>query len=141
MLIALDANIFIYVLERDYQFGPQALAILKAAELGTIDAVTSELVYLETLANSKLQASDVNRINRLLELSGVVFEPIEKPVVLEAARLRRIYGIKTPDAIHIASALGVKATHFVTNDKQLLRLKIAGLEIVSLDQALLLSEA
>lgn len=38
-----------------------------------------------------------------------------------AARLRAKHGIRTPDAIHVATALATGATEFLTNDRGLSR--------------------
>lgn len=38
-------------------------------------------------------------------------------------------------AIHIASALQAKATHFVANDKDILRKTVDGIELVSLAES------
>jgi predicted nucleic acid-binding protein len=51
----------------------------------------------------------------------------------EAARLRATYGIRTPDALLVATALGEKAEAFLTNDTDLRRLKAEGIAVVVLD--------
>jgi predicted nucleic acid-binding protein len=45
--------------------------------------------------------------------------PADEVMAEEAARLRALYGVKAPDAIHLATGLVVGATHFLTNDGEL----------------------
>lgn len=131
-VIALDALIFIYVINADPEFGPHARTILKLIELGLVQAVSSQLTYLEALASPKLQPADLAEIERLLDRSSVNFYSVDMSVLNQAAALRRRYGLRTPDAIHIATALNHKATHFVTNDHKILNKKIPGIIITPL---------
>jgi predicted nucleic acid-binding protein len=55
------------------------------------------------------------------------------PIAKEAARLRAGYGIRTPDALLVAIALGEKADAFLTNDARLRTLKAEGITIMVLD--------
>lgn len=55
----------------------------------------------------------------------------------EAARLRSIYPLRTPDSIQMATAIQMNATYFLTNDKafpSLSTLKVLKLEKLKLDQ-------
>ncbi|MBC7527815.1 MAG: PIN domain-containing protein, partial [Chthonomonadaceae bacterium] len=61
--------------------------------------------------------------------------PITKDVLREAARLRAtISGLKTPDAIHAATALLNQCRLFITNDRGFLR--VPGLNTAILDDVL-----
>jgi predicted nucleic acid-binding protein len=44
--------------------------------------------------------------------------PLDMIVANETIRIRARYGLKTPDAIQVATALSCGADHVVTNDKQ-----------------------
>ena len=50
----------------------------------------------------------------------------------QAARLRAMTGLKTPDALHAATALAVGSTLFVTNDGGFRR--VAGLPVAVLNE-------
>ena len=76
-----------------------------------------ELQYRELFASNAL---------RLLDASYQVFE--------EAARLRAETGLKTPDALHAATALRSRCALFITNDTDFRRVR--GLPIVVLDDLL-----
>ena len=49
--------------------------------------------------------------------------PLTAEIAADAARLRARYGIRTPDAIHAATALAGGAESFITNDQGLVRLE------------------
>ena len=76
-----------------------------------------ELQYRELFASNAV---------RLLDASYQVFE--------DAARLRAETGLKTPDALHAATAIRAGCTLFITNDTDFRR--VQGLPIVVLDDLL-----
>jgi predicted nucleic acid-binding protein len=135
MTVAIDANIFIYALEANEKFGPTALALLKAVEGGQIKAVASELVYLELLSGKLLTVQDVEKIKKMLSLSGTKLYPVDRTVLLEAAALRRQLGLSTPAAIHLSGAIQAGADTFVTNDRQILKSAVKSLKILALQDA------
>jgi predicted nucleic acid-binding protein len=49
--------------------------------------------------------------------------PVTLEVARHAARLRAAYGLRTPDAIHLATAVAAEAAEFVTTDRRLARVK------------------
>jgi predicted nucleic acid-binding protein len=57
---------------------------------------------------------------------------VSSAIAEQAARLRAIHNIRTPDAIQISAALSAGATHFFTNDVRLP--EIPAIKIISLDQ-------
>ena len=70
----------------------------------------------------------------LLTFPNLQLVPLEPECADLASDLRARYGIKTPDAIQVASALLHSATAFVTNDDQMKQ--ISELEVVLLDEFL-----
>lgn len=55
---------------------------------------------------------------------------IDAPVIDRAAEIRARFGFKTPDAIHIASAITASADRFLTADKQLARCGEVHVEVI-----------
>lgn len=52
----------------------------------------------------------------LLNSPGLSCQPVSSDIAGEAARLRANYNLRTPDAIHLATAINTGASHFLTND-------------------------
>lgn len=131
--VYVDANILIYTIER---VAPYALLLdplwQELAARGE-RAMTSELVVLETLVgpmragNTTLEAL----FRRVLFRSPTLrLAPITMGVLEHAAQLRaHTPGLKTPDAIHAATALEAGAAMFITNDMAFQR--IPGLKVVT----------
>lgn len=134
-MIALDSNLFIYFLAAHPDFGEQARRLFVAVEQTTLDACASELVHYEVLAHSGLSDTEAQRVAALLAEMDVRYRPITSRVLYEAAALRRAYNCGPMDSIHLASALQAQATHFVTNDKHVLKKSIPGIILVPLDHA------
>jgi predicted nucleic acid-binding protein len=130
-MIAIDANVFIYALEGNAEFGYDARMLLDSIANGITVGHASELVYLEVLTG----AGNGKNARKLLEGIGIVYHPVTLEVLLRAVTLRQEYKLHSPDAIHIASALQVGCTHFITNDHQVLGKRVLGIEIVSLADA------
>lgn len=134
--IAIDANVFIYVLEQHIEFCQSSLNLIKLVETGDLEGVASELILLEVLSDKKLQDSQVNTTKDFLYSTLVTFRAVTQDVLLSAAVLRRQNpSLKTPDAIHLASALIAGASHFITNDQKLLQKKIKGIQLLPLAKA------
>lgn len=84
--------------------------------------MTSELTLHECLVKP---FADGNR--RLAKKYDDFFNPelgfecteLTRPLLIEAARLRATLKLKTPDSIHVAAALAMSCTHFLTNDHRL----------------------
>lgn len=136
-LIAIDANILIYFIDRHKEFGESSRQLLTAVASGAQPAVGSELLYLEVLAFQKLQKdADVKRVRDFIERSGMRVRPIDKRTLLKAAEVRRANpAIKMPDAVHASTAILAGASYLVTNDRPLLKRKIEGLTLLPLLQA------
>ena len=63
-----------------------------------------------------------------------ILYPITIDVLREAAKLRAGQNFKTPDAIHIATAILSGCDHFLTNDDGFRRL--AGIEVIVMSDLL-----
>lgn len=133
MTIAIDSNVFIYVLEQNREFWQDALAVLKTVESGMVIGIASQLVCLEVLSDAKLTSKQLATTEHFLAASLAMFVDVDRAVLLEAARLRREHkALKTPDAIHLTTAIAHRCDYFVTNDAALLKLKLPNIKIINL---------
>lgn len=118
-LIALDTSVWIYHFEGSVDYGQAADSVLEAVTQARIGAVVSELVLLELLvAPLKKGSQDVaDEIElALLHFPHLQLAPVTRAVLIRAAEIRARYGLRTPDAIMLATAVESGATLAVTND-------------------------
>jgi len=118
-LVALDTSVWIYHFEGSTAYGRAADGVLDAVAQGRIGAVASELVLLELLvAPLKKGAQDTaDEIElALLYFPNLQLAPVTRAVLVHAAEIRARYGLRTPDAIMLATAVESGATLAVTND-------------------------
>ncbi len=59
--------------------------------------------------------------------------PLSRIVIDRATEIRARYGFKTPDALHLASAVVAQCDLFLTNDKQLQKFNDIVVEVVADD--------
>ena len=58
----------------------------------------------------------IDDYEKLLTTTSVRMQSITADILRDAARLRATASLKTPDAIHAATALSVGCVQFITND-------------------------
>ena len=132
-LVYVDANAVIYAVEKIEPYSSLLTPLWHAAQAQQVQLVTSELTWLETLVrplrdgNAALEAL----IRSFLTAREMRLIPATLPLWEEAARLRAS-GVKTPDALHAATALGAGCVMFITNDAGFRR--IASLPVVLLSE-------
>src|SRR5439155_738986 len=65
----------------------------------------------------------VDDYEKLLGATSISMRPITSNILRAAARIRATTSIKTPDAIHAATALAVGCAQFITNDADYRKLR------------------
>ncbi len=134
--VYLDANCFIYSVERVEPYRTLLEPLWQHARAGLITVVSSELTISEALVKP-LREDDavVDRLFRsLFDASEVHLFQTTRSLWEDTARLRAATGLKTPDALHAATALHVDCASFVTNDANFRR--VPGLPVLVLDDVL-----
>ncbi|MGH7175843.1 MAG: type II toxin-antitoxin system VapC family toxin [Tepidisphaeraceae bacterium] len=120
--VCVDAQVIIYTVEKHPSFGPCLRPLWDAMSHGRVDLHTSELSILESLILPR------RRRNQALEQDYLAFlqqprmrlVPVSRSVLLQAVQLRaETPRLRTPDAIHVATAVTSGCHTFVTNDRQL----------------------
>lgn len=125
--IALDSMIFIYLLERNEKYFPAVNLIFELLEKDKISGITSIISPLEVLSSPKLSPDQVSLYARFFkeEKNLITFE-LKWGVMELAAEIRRNYGLRSPDAIQLATAKLGGSKLFITNDE--IYKKIIGLK-------------
>ena len=117
-LVYLDANPIIYTVEKHPVYGPLLQPLWRAAQARTVEVGTSELALLETLVGPLKSGNTPLERDYEQALLGTDMRllPITQSVLREAAGLRAATRLKTPDALHAATARQASCALFVTND-------------------------
>jgi predicted nucleic acid-binding protein len=135
-LVYVDTMTLIYTVERFPAYWPLLEPMWLAAQAGSIDVVSSELSLMEVLVapykrgDTKLQAAYENA------LLGTTMQlvPITQTILREAAHLRANTRLRTPDALHAATAQQMSCALFVSNDNGFRA--VSSLPLVILDDLL-----
>lgn len=134
-VVYVDTNAVIYRVERIEPYLTASLPLWDALDQGAVQVETSELTVLEVLVKP-LKAGDAALValfrSVLLGTAGLNCLPVSLQVLTKAAELRASHGLKTPDAIHAASALLSGSALFVTNDAGFRR--VPGLTVAVLSE-------
>ena len=134
-VVGLDTMPFIYSLEARKPYIPFLKSIFYYIEKGLAKGVTSVITLIEILVkpikdqNLKAVRNYKFVLNNFPNLKMV---NIDTNVAEKGAELRALYGIRTPDALQVASAIENQATIFLSNDYNLKKIK--EIEIVLLKQ-------
>ena len=132
-IIGIDSVILIYLLERNQQYLSSAKSVLEAVESGKLPAVMASIGMIEILTGPKKQGRfDLARYYReyLASFPNLTIKNMNESVVELASDLCACYNIKTADAIHVATAIDFGAEKFITNDKELKRVKEITIELL-----------
>jgi predicted nucleic acid-binding protein len=132
--VYLDANGFIYSIERIDPYRALLDILWQTVSTGQITVVTSELSLLEVLVRP-LKVGDATTATLfrtvLRHTPDVQMVPITQTVLEEAANLRATLGLRTPDAIHLATALLNGCALLVTNDRAFRRVPDLAVTVLS----------
>lgn len=136
-LVYADAQIAIYTVDMHATYEPVLRSLWQAVRAGSITVVSSELVLMETLVGPLRSGDTLLATDReaLWRQANTALFPVTEQVLRQAAMLRAsVPSLKTPDAIHAATAMVHGCIQFVTNDIGFRR--VPGLPIVILDDVI-----
>jgi predicted nucleic acid-binding protein len=135
-LVYVDTSHVIYSVEKFPEYVPLLAPLWLKLQAGEIQIVSSELILMETLVLPLRNSNSIliNAYEQLLISSEMQLIPISQSILRQAANLRATTNLKTPDAIHAATALSVNCHQFITNDKGFRN--ISGLPVVILSEVL-----
>lgn len=119
-LIYLDTNLLVYAVKEHPAFSARVVQAMEAVMLsGRHRLAISSLLQMECLVKP-LREGDLG-LQNYFEAFFLRFEPLEIPesVYRGAAALRARYGLKTPDALHLACAQHHGCAAIWTHDARL----------------------
>ena len=117
--VALDSNLFIYNLEQNPRYTQFTDLIFGRLISNQLKAVTSIITLTEILSYPKTEKVVRLITEDFLNTPNLQVIEVNQGIAVEAARIRREYAFRLPDAIQLATALTGKAQAFVTNDERL----------------------
>ena len=120
----LDANLYIYVFEGIETYRTRMAGLLAAIDRQDASVVASELLFTELLPRP-MKDGRQDLVERYLELfrstPRIHLAPVDRQVILCSVQLRADFGLRSMDALHLATALVHDCETFVTNDQRLAR--------------------
>lgn len=121
--IYLDTDAVIYSVEKIRPYYELLLPLWSAAVTGDVRLIGSELLLLEFLVKPIREQYHLleNIFRQLLTDTEFVLLPITRSILEEAAHLRAITGVTTPDSIHAATAMAANCASFLSNDRAFLK--------------------
>lgn len=134
-IIYVDTSAVIYRVEQIEPYLSASIPLWDALHTGRQQVVTSELCLLEVLVKPLRDGNAALAMlyrNVLLGTAGLTCLPITRSLLESSAQIRASHNLKTPDAIHAATAREAGCVLFVTNDPGFRR--IPGLNVAVLSE-------
>lgn len=129
----------IYYVEENPIYVDLMDAVITVVERVPIEAVSSVITLTEVLAQPiKLKKAELEWEYRSILMDSGEFSllPVDTSIADAAANLRARYNLRTPDALHIATAIVVGCDAFLTNDagfKRVTEINVLVLDELELD--------
>jgi predicted nucleic acid-binding protein len=121
-IVGLDTAPLIYLIEENPAYLPTIKPFFEAIDRGDFEVITSTLTLAEVLVHP-LRRGDHELADQyrhiLLHANHVATVSVSDAIAEEAAQLRARHGLRTPDAIQLATATRSGASAFLTNDTRL----------------------
>lgn len=126
--VFLDTAPLIYFIEKSPRYHHIVKPVIALIDALETEGLTSTITLLEVLVHP-LREGNKKLANRykaiLLSSKGLVTHEISHAISEKAAQLRAKHGLKTPDALQLATAIIHRADYFLTNDPNLKKVKEA----------------
>jgi predicted nucleic acid-binding protein len=120
--VFLDSAPLIYFIEGHSAYQSILSDLFDFNDKGGFFFVTSSVTLLEVLVKPFREGQNAiaeQYRNILTTAAGIELFDITTAIAEQAAQLRAMYNIKTPDAIQIATSIEIGADYFLTNDNRL----------------------
>jgi predicted nucleic acid-binding protein len=114
---AFDADAIIYAAVPDHPLGSRVLALFRQA--GRQPAGVGSVLLLPEVLSRPLRDGGTNEVRVLAGLlARLDLRPADRATAELATALGSKYGLRAADAIHLATAIGVGADRFITNNQR-----------------------
>ena len=114
---AFDADVLIYAAVPDHPLGRRVAALIASAETGT-PAGTGSVLLLPEVLGKPLRDGTAEEVRILAALlARLDLRPIDLATAELATSLSARYKLRAADAVHLATAVGVGADRFITNQR------------------------
>lgn len=134
-LLAFDTAPLIYFIERNATYLERMRNIMQQVNVGQPNGLVSVLVLSEILVYP-MKTNDLELAQKyetmLINSENFNLIIVNHDVAKKAAGLRAQYNLKTPDALHLATAIVSGADAFLTNDNGFKR--VSEINILVLDE-------
>jgi len=118
-LVYVDSCVLIYAMEQDPLFGEPARNCLASQLAQNLQLAISPMVQLECLVHPLARQQGELIIRYQAWLQTFQWLSINDTTFARATELRASHGLKTPDALHLATALQHGCVALISNDKRL----------------------
>jgi predicted nucleic acid-binding protein len=133
VIVAFDSDVLIYAADDQQPLGTPVVRLLSDS---SVIAIGSVLLRVETLVKPlRLNPSGVETENLMSILGRLTLIPCSDQISMTAVSLGVRYGLKGPDAIHLATAIDAGADQFLTNNRKDFPTTIREIDIVYPDAA------
>lgn len=120
--IYLDTNLYIYLFEGIEEYRRPMADLTAEIDRQDVVVVASESIFLELLPRP-VREGGRRLVEGYLELMQrtprINLVPVDRRVILRAVHLRADFGLRSMDALHVATALVHGCDTFLTNDRRL----------------------
>jgi predicted nucleic acid-binding protein len=114
-----DSCVYIACIQKEPKRFGVLRAIMKMVEDGDIVLVASALILAEVIklnASTQKLATQAKKIREFFENDYIKVRSVGRTTAEAAAAISRKYGLKPPDAIHVATAIETNCRYFQTYD-------------------------
>ena len=131
--ICWDSMLVMYLMEDHKRFAPVVASLLTRSMQRGDSLLISYLSLAEILVGMPPESAEAKTFLSTLDEMGFSFLSFDSGAVEPFRVLRKDFGLKAPDAMHLACAAAGKVDLFLTGDKQLLskRLIVPGIQFIA----------
>jgi predicted nucleic acid-binding protein len=132
--VGLDTAPLIYYIEENPTYLDVIVPFFECIADGRFRVVTSTVTLLEVLVQPMRCGNNyvADEYRDILLNSQISVVSLTADIASQAAKLRATHGIRTPDAIQLATAINEGASTFVTNDFGLS--SVMSIDVIVLDE-------